>query len=418
MLHFVFLQGMPSAFFSRVGDRLLAQDAKVTRINFCMGDWLFWHGNNTVNYRGTLGGWPDFFRAFCQREQVTDLVLLGEQRQYHRQAVEVSKAMGIRISVTDFGYLRPDWITLERDGMSGNSLFPRHPDEIRGLSAHALAAGSPEVDLRPEYADSATAMAVGDLLFSYANVLLWWLFPFYQRSDKRPHPLIYFPAIGWRLLRVRLGRYHSVNRAEQLIAAGDAPCFVLPLQLEHDFQIVAYSRFVELDEAIGEVLQSFARYAAPDARLIVKAHPWDPGLKNWHRRVMRLAGHFGVAERVIFLDGGSLDQLLARAAGMVTVNSTSGFSALLAGCPVCLLGEAVYDVSGLVHQDGLDTFWRHPTKPDASLVRDFIRALVATSQLRGVFFAEPGMGVAVEAMAQRLFNGSVGEIRYNAQNVL
>ena len=49
-------------------------------------------------------------------------------------AIEAAKARGVAVIVTDYGYLRPDWITLERDGMGGNSLFPRDPAEIRRLA--------------------------------------------------------------------------------------------------------------------------------------------------------------------------------------------------------------------------------------------------------------------------------------------
>ena len=48
---------------------------------------------------------------------ITDLVLLGEQRPYHRPAIALARARGIAVAVTDFGYLRPDWVVLERDGM-------------------------------------------------------------------------------------------------------------------------------------------------------------------------------------------------------------------------------------------------------------------------------------------------------------
>jgi capsular polysaccharide export protein len=140
--------------------------------------------------------------------QVTDVVLLGEHRSYHKLAVEVAKARGTRVTVTDFGYLRPDWITLEADGMSGCSRFPRNPGQIL-----RLASALPEVDLAPRYADSSWKMAVGDLLYSFGNAVLWWLYPFYRRSDRRPHPLIYFPAIGMRLLRVKAGHRPTIEEA-------------------------------------------------------------------------------------------------------------------------------------------------------------------------------------------------------------
>ena len=66
-------------------------------------------------------------------------MLLGEQRPYHRAAIAAAQARGIAVTVTDFGYLRPDWIMLERDGMGAESRFPRDPAAIlragRGLPA-------------------------------------------------------------------------------------------------------------------------------------------------------------------------------------------------------------------------------------------------------------------------------------------
>ena len=56
--------------------------------------------------------------------------------------------------------------------------------------------------------------------------------------------------------------------------------------------------------AIEHVVASFARNAVPDARLLVKLHPLDDGLVDWGRIVRRTAAQFGVAERVIAIDGG------------------------------------------------------------------------------------------------------------------
>ncbi|WP_295386854.1 capsular biosynthesis protein [uncultured Thiodictyon sp.] len=402
-LHFVFLQGMPSPFFSRIGDRLSRAGCQVTGINLCFGDWFFWNGGETINYRGSLDAWPRFLDEFCAINTVTDLVLLGEQRNYHQRAVAVAQARGVRVTVTDFGYLRPDWITLERDGMGGNSRFPRSVEAIR-----ALAMRLPAPDLTRRYSDSALRMAVGDLLYSFGNALLWWLFPRYQRSDKRPHPFIYAPASARRLLRARAGQRRAAA-ALQALRARTERYFVFPLQLEHDFQIVAYSPFTNLDEPIRLVIASFARHAAPDTCLLIKAHPWDPGVKNWAKRVGRWAAEVGVATRVVYIDGGNLDEMIHGSAGLVTVNSTSGIRALQLGSPVKLLGQAVYDVPGLTFQGHLDAFWSTAQPPDTGLVESFIRALTGTIQIRGVFFSEPGLTAAVTAAVERLLTQAVGE---------
>src|SRR5258706_1292220 len=403
-LHFLFLQGMPSLFFRRIAAGLVARGCRTTGINLCMGDRLFWGGRDAVNYRGSLADWPAFIEAFLVREGVTDLVLLGEQRRYHQEAIAAAQARGVRISVTDFGYLRPDWITLERDGMSGNSRFPRHMDEVRRLAALA-----PRSDLAPRYSDSALRMALGDLLYSFSTALFGWLYPRYQRSDRRPHPMVYFPAIGWRLLVARFAARRARRQLAALLAA-PARDFILPLQLGHDFPIVSYSPFANLLEPPRSVIQSFAAHSTPDLRLVVKAHPWDPGLRRWRSIVARLAVDSGVGERVDFLNGGGIDELLRAAAGLVTVNSSAGLRALQLGCPVKVLGQAIYDMPGLSQPGRLDDFWRGPVAPDPANIDVFVAAIAATVQIRGVFFHEPGLSAAVEQAVERLCNGTVGAV--------
>lgn len=402
-LHFVFLQGMPSPFFSRIGQILANMGCRVTGVNFCFGDQWFWRGPARVNYRGRLADWPRFLERYFRDENVTDIVLLGEQRSYHKLAVETAHACGVRVTVTDFGYLRPDWITLEQDGMSGNSRFPKDPATIR-----SLAAGVPPVDDQRRYSDSALNMSLNDLAYSFGNVLLWWLYPHYRSSYRRPHPLIYFPAMGRQLLLRSLRKAEPARRIDALLAA-KKPFYVFPLQLEHDFQIVSYSPFASLGDAIRTVLRSFAQHAPADAELVIKVHPWDPGLKNWRKLIAAMVGEFGLGDRVVYLDGGSLDLLTEFAAGMVTVNSTSGVRALQLGCPVIALGEAIYDIPGLADQGELDLFWSHGQRPDSILVDDFIRAMAGTIQVRGVFFSEPGLTAAVTAASQRLYEDRVGK---------
>ena len=402
-MNFVFLQGMPSPFFTRIARGLSSRGARVSAINLCAGDWLFWRGGTAVNYRGSLAQWPDYFRKYCERHGVTDLVLLGEQRRYHKEAIVVAQALGVRVNVTDFGYLRPDWITLERDGMGGNSRFPRDPGELE-----SLVQGEAEPNLSECYRDSALNMALGDLLYSFSTVLSRPFFPHYQRSDHRPHPVKYFPAMGMTLLRMRLKRTQILGQLARVVQGKDR-FFVFPLQLEHDFQIVSYSPFSSVDEALGEVMASFARHAAASDRLVIKRHPWDPGFRDWGQRVQHWARCYGIEGRVDYLEGGNLDRLIEVAAGMVTVNSTSGVRALQLGCPVLVLGQAIYDSPGLTAQSGLDEFWHSPPVPLAARVSLFVRALVATIQIRGVFFNEPGLSVSVEAAVERLWYGRVGQ---------
>ena len=124
-----------------------------------------------------------------------------------------------------------------------------------------------------------------------------------------------------------------------------------------------------------EIIASFARSGSPP-ELVFIAHPLHNGLIAWDRVIARLAREFGIADRVHSLPGGTPPELLRNAAGVVTINSTIGITALHAGIPVKALGNAIFDVPGLAFQAPLDRFWDAPTPPDPDLMAAFLSALV------------------------------------------
>lgn len=396
--HFLFLQGMPCDFFKCVGNELEERGHKVSRINLSFADWLFWHDGRAINFRGKRSDWPEFLKKFLQKHSVTDIVLLGEQRKYHKEAVALAQLSGVRIMATDFGYFRPDWITLEPNGMGGES---RMPKDAAGIVAQTR--NLPSVDFTPQFQDSSWRMSVGDFVGSFGDVIFGFFYPHYIRSVERPHPLIYFPAMGLALLR-RKWRAKSVDGIHRKLHDRKYPYFVFPLQLDFDFQIRAYSPYSGMGEAIDQVLISFARYAPQGFDLWIKAHPWDPGLINWKERIRVVAVQWGIESRIHYFDGGNLDEMMNNASGVVTVNSTSGLKALQLGRPVQVLGSAVYDVAGLTYSEGLDKFWSQRLLPDMALLDSFIKLLVHHSQIRGVFFHPKAKRVVVKRYVDRLLD--------------
>lgn len=400
--HFLFLQGEPTSFYKRVGDGLSALGCKVTRINFCAGDQLFWHGPNALNYRGTLSDWPDFFVSFLDLNNVTDLFLCGEQRSYHKVAIEIAHSRGIRVTVTDLGYLRPDWITLERDGMNGSSRFPKDPARIM-----AVAKDLPEIDMAARYKSNLFKIEMLYLLFELANFFLFFLFPHYRRTDNRRHLLLNYLSGFRKFLLSKLNSSRVTKRLRELKESG-VPYFVFPLQLEHDYSIISYSPFSGLEEPIRRVIKSFAQNASANTRLVFKTHPLDTGIKDWERLIFQWAAEEGGGGRIDFFDGGNLDDMICGAQGMITVNSTAGIRALQLGAPVMILGDAIYDIDGMTDRGRLDLYWQQPQKPDPELVDAFIRLMAHTILVRGVFFNEPGMSAAVNETVRRLHEDKVG----------
>lgn len=400
---FLFLQGPSSPFFSLIADGLEAKGHAIHRINLCVGDQLFWRRPGAVNYRGKPSDWPAFIADFLDRHGITDMLLLGEQRDHHKLAIAAAKARGIQVVATDFGYLRPDWIILEKDGIGAESRFPRDPAAILELGARA-----PGADLHKRYEDSFWRMALSEMAYHFSGYFLWWLFPHY-RSFKVENPLLAYLGTGWRLL---FGKRRAREAAAVLEAlnSGATPYFLFPLQMENDYQIRAYSPYPDMETPIAEVIASFAGHAGHSARLLVKVHPWDPGLKNWGGIVRRHAKRHGVADRVHYIDGGSLYAMIRKSRGMVTINSTTGIQALQMGLPLITLGRAIFDVPGLTFQGSLDDFWTRAAPPDPALRDAWINAVAAALQIRGVFYKQPGLNDAVQAAVARLHENRINAI--------
>lgn len=391
---FLFLQGPPGPFFGELARALEARGAGTHRINLSGGDLYDWPEGAT-NYRGRMRDWPIFFDRFVRHHRVTDLVLYGDCRPMHHAALRMAQLRGLHVHVFEEGYIRPDWMTLERDGVNGHSSFVRDPQAILASARWV----PPVPDLPPITADF--KRRARDSYWHYHHVVtgrLLFKFPFY-RSHRQGS--ITLDGIGWVLKFARTGR-----RARQAEAAlrriSDKPYFLFPLQLTGDYQIRAHSPFGSMPVAVEYVLDSFAAHAPADTLLLVKEHPLDSGFRNWRRFLARRAAELGIADRVLHIDGGELGELAAGAAGMVCVNSTSGTLGLATGKPVIVLGEAIYNIPGVTHQRGLDRFWSAPEPPDGTLYEAFKRSLHASCLVRGGLASASGMRTLIENSVERL----------------
>jgi len=399
---FLFLQGPSSYLFQHIADRLEEQGAECWRVNLNPGDWLFWRRGGAINYRRSSAGWPLFVRRLIREKHVTDVIALGEERPYHRIAFDEARRLGARPYVVEMGYLRPDWVTLEREGMSSNSRFPSDPAQIVSAAEQL-----PEPDWGRRYSQTFFAEATFDLAYNLPNVFLWFLYPGYRRHSLF-HPLAEYA--GWLRRLTRRGfKREKADPVTVWLEKTREPFFIYPLQLETDYQLRAHSPFASQKDAIGCVLRSFAAHSPPISRLLLKIHPLDNGLIAWESLAIKLASQLGLGDRIHVIDGGDLDRLLKQACGVVTVNSTAALPALKVGTPVKVLGQAVYDVAGLTDDKPLDAFWKAPEPPVPELARAFFRLLAGAIQVRGNFYSKTGMRAAATAIAERLLANTVNE---------
>jgi capsular polysaccharide export protein len=387
---FLFLQGLATPFFVRLGREIAARGHAVHRINLCGGDRVFWPRPGAVDYRGRFADWRAFLGAFIHDHAVTDIVLFGDCRPYHRVASDLGRSRGIEVHVFEEGYFRPDWITLERGGTNGYSTLPRDPQAV--IEGEAGCAGAEQ---------SVAAVGGGfsrriswEILNQISTMLLSPLYPNYRRH-RSCHPLLEFG--GWiRRYAKRAYEQRYAARVSAHLADAQRRYFLLPLQLETDYQIRRHSPIKTMSALLDLVLESFAASAPPDAVIVAKVHPLDNGLVNYRRHAERIARKLGLAGRVFVIDGGHLPTLLSRSQGVVVVNSTTGLSALGHSRPLKALGRAMFDMPGLTFQGSLDDFWNAAPPPDHDLFRAFRRVVLERAQINGSFFTNGGLRLAIE----------------------
>src|SRR4051794_26074597 len=121
---FLFLQGPPGPLFRRLGAEMERQGFGVHRINLSGGDRLDWP-RGAVDFRGRFSHWPAFVDRYMREHEITDLLLFGDCRPYHLAAHGLAAMRGLRTHVLEEGYLRPDWMTLELEGVNARSPLPR-----------------------------------------------------------------------------------------------------------------------------------------------------------------------------------------------------------------------------------------------------------------------------------------------------
>lgn len=383
---FLLLQGPHGPFFDQLGAALRARGHAVARVGFNRGDEAFWSDRaGYIAHEGPPEDWPEAFRALVAARGITDIALYGDTRPVHAGAIAVARAAGLTVHVFEEGYLRPYWVTYERDGSNGHSRLARIPIARMRAALPGPEEGAPEAPAH--WGDMRQHMFYGALYHFFV------MFRNGRYRHFRPHR-----GIGVaREFRLHLRRFlmMPLHRLERALATwrirrGGFAYHLVLLQLEHDASFRAHGPFASMTEFLGLCIAAFARAADAAEHLVFKAHPLEDGRTDLRRQIARLARAEGVAGRVHFVRGGKLAFLLDGARSAITVNSTAAQQALWRGLPLKSFGRSVYDKPELVCGQRLEAFLADPRPPDPAAYRDYRRFLLATSQVPGGYYSARG----------------------------
>jgi capsular polysaccharide export protein len=370
------LQGPVGPFFARFARDLERAGASVTSITCNGGDWLF--RPRGILYRGTMEAWPDWLAAQLLARSIDIVFLFGDCRPIHQAAHRVATRLGIEVGVFEEGYLRPDFITLERHGVNGNSPLPDTP-------AHYRARPLRDIAIQP-MPRSFWPMVLWGFLYFTAAAIARPLFRHYRHH----RPIGFTQAIPWLRSPLRKAWYAWAERGLTARMTGEwsGRFFLVPLQVHNDAQVHHHAAVGGVAGFIAATIASFGRAAPADAVLVIKHHPMDRGYCDYTGLIARAARAAGCARRVVYCHDQHMPTILRHCAGMVVINSTTGLAAIGFGRPTIAMGEAIYDMPGLTFQGPLDRFWTEAGNalPDADLYERFRAELIATTQINGNFY--------------------------------
>ena len=397
---FLFLQGPHGPFFSQLACALESYGHATNQIGFNQGDKIFWANKRSfIPFTLPLHAWSGFLQREFREKQITDLVIYNDTRPFHKTAIQAAHARGINVHIFEEGYLRPYWITYERDGSNGNS-------KLMSFAQSAVVPDHLTRGLDPVHAPCHW----GDMRehIFYGAVYHWCIlcanrqFPNFTshreisiRKEFRLHlkQLVFTPA-----------RIAARFWANLTLKFGTFPYHLILMQLQHDSAFQNHSPFKTNASFLELTLRSFANNAPPHHHLVIKAHPLEDGRSEIAYHLRRLGTKFGINRRIHYLPGGKLAHVLDPALSVVTVNSTAGQQALWRGIPVKTLGQAIYNHDKFISKQSLDAFFAHPKAPNLQAYKAFRNFLLQTSQIPGGFYSKAGRQQAIAQLAKKMFH--------------
>lgn len=387
------LQGPVGTFMTKLAKALDSAGAEVFKVNLCPGDDLFSHGLPVLHYVGSRVAWPKWLKRLIIARDIDEVILFGDKRPYHQDAMSVCSTLGIPVRVLEEGYIRPNYVTMDLNGSNAESSL------IRPVETSPRTEPAPMAISAPSSSFTYPTMALWAFLYFAANALFKSRYPHY-RHHKTSNPIL---EIGRWLLSLARKMYLPLRdlRVMSRIEAQGHPWYLVALQVHNDMQMLHHSDYPDVHDFIRETIYSFAEDARRNTVLLVKHHPMDRGHRHYGKFIQEVAKAAHCSDRVHYVHGTHLPSLIKRSLGCITVNSTVGLSALHHGRPVKVMGRAFYDQPDLTHQGSLASFWTEATSPDAKVYQALRRRILNETQVRGALYG-PLSQCALRGILQRI----------------
>lgn len=396
----VLLQGPVGSFFRRAQDHLNANGFDAWRVRFNAGDRLYSPSEKTLDFIGNVDSWRLWFSEIIRENGFDAVVLFGSERLVHRVAIECAEQMGIPVVCLEEGYIRPGFVTME---LSGNNWRSPIAGQLPPPEFNAPRREGPK-----PVASSGSFSAMAWAALQYFTIRAIISTPGERKLFHKQKRTLLSEGFYWVKNYYRkfahVGRNYHIS--ERLLEHHDKRFYIVPLQVHDDTQLGRAANAWNNQKLILKTIVSFARNAPGDHHLVFKIHPMERGhTRDWHF-IRQVSALNDVKDRVHVLDGGSLSLLTRHSAGMITINSTSGLSAIHHGVPLAVLGQALYrhpDLAFCVERGiDLDRFWSEAFVAPEKVRHRYLSWIHHQCLAGGDFYAKEGMEAAAQSLRAKV----------------
>lgn len=325
--------------------------------------------------------WPQHLRELLVNRKIEAVFLFGDCRGIHKVAKSLCESLDIDLWCFEEGYFRPNFFTLEKNGVNYNSqLKHTNPSSLQQLKINTSLISYPKRFFQ---------MILAGFQYWLANVTQPNRYPHYTHH----RDLNFIKAVYWTRSFLRFLKYKVTEfPIRKLIKnSSSASYFVVPLQVHDDSQITEHSDYQSIEEFIEEVLISFAEHVKETSCLdtvIIKHHPMDRGHVEYGSFISSLSDRLEISSQIVYVHDLALPEIFPHCKGCITVNSTYGMQSLLHNTPVITMGRCFYAKEGLTFQGTLKEFWRNPGSVNLELFNNYRSHVIASSQVNGCLYSK------------------------------
>ena len=253
-------------------------------------------------------------RLIGTKDKLT-FILYNDLRWHHAIIIQVCKDLGIRYFVFERGAIRGQSISCDTLGVNARSNFYLNNHEIikKDVSFDFKTPRQQEKFIELRFALHLMSRTIANKRFDIpkiagrGNVIADYCYRYACRLFQ-----------GRRKKDPGSGKYNDH--------------YLVALQLEYDSQIMFGSSYTRNQEFIDDVINVFR---GRGIKLIFKTHPNDNKKYNYYDYRTTLV---------------STPELLSQVKGVVTINSTVGFEALLVDLPVMCFGQTFYTLNNCIYK--------------------------------------------------------------------